>query len=458
MFSCFRWLSLRSLPENLPFALFDGVELRLDQLRHLSLTTICDFVRHLRMQGKRCILTHVQDSMIQAIIREPKLIDVFIDTPLESSLVGKVPAHRRILSFHNFNSTPKDLKKLWHVMSRIEAYHYKIATWVTSTSEALKMVLFAQDHPNLTVVPMGPIGRPMRCIAAALKTPFVYLLPKNDQQPTCQLNIEEWVGVQEVEEFTALLGWPISHSLSEIVYSECYRRWKMKAVHCKLAVRPHEVFDVLNILWQLPCIGLSITMPLKEIVAGYVNCEPIAEQIGAVNALKRGRHGWDGFNTDALSAAALLRPWQGKRALLLGAGGAARAVFWALKSHAIATVVVNRSHRPWIKGAKVTWCDYEKQWPKWDLLINATSLGMFGEAQLPCIERLEPYKIVFDLVYRPRYTQLLQRATELQCSVVDGLEFFIWQALFFFEKLLHKQATETQAAMLRAYIENYLVD
>lgn len=230
-------------------------------------------------------------------------------------------------------------------------------------------------------------------------------------------------------------------------------------VYLALPTPAEQLETVLRGLEALDCRGLNVTLPHKQAVARLCrNLSPLAERVGAVNTLVRhSEGGWLGDNTDVAGFLAPLRAngssWQGRQAVVLGCGGSARAVVAALVELGCGSVgVAGRSTanleallapcRRWAPQLEaVAWNPQNKALgsalARADLVVNTTPVGMAlathpeGALQNPLtpaeLESLRPGSTVYDLIYTPRPTALLQAAQDRGCQCIDGLEMLVQQ-------------------------------
>lgn len=234
-----------------------------------------------------------------------------------------------------------------------------------------------------------------------------------------------------------LIGYPLGHSFSQKYFSEKFAREG-------IADARYELFPIENVA-ALPALvaehpdlkGLNVTIPHKETVIPLLHeLDETARQVGAVNCIKFENQQLKGFNTDVTGFEQSLRTagkgqWSGAgtAALILGAGGASKAVAYVLKKQGIPFLFVSRN--PAGEGR----ISYEaiRQLPLayYRLIVNTTPLGMAPNTgtcpDLP-FEQLGPQHLVYDLVYNPAETLLLQRAKEKGCIVKNGLEMLHLQA------------------------------
>ena len=241
-----------------------------------------------------------------------------------------------------------------------------------------------------------------------------------------------------------------------------FHRERVNAVYLPLKTEsgPNGVADLLNLARQLPLSGISITMPLKQqLLPHLANVDPLTAKLGACNTIRTGSDGkLYGFNTDV---AGIVRPLEkrmqlkGARVLVLGAGGAARAAVYGLvekgaqvsvwsRKEATAKELAASAGANALTRKQVAACEFE-------VLINATPCGMHGNAHPLPLEPTEwKARVVFDLVYNPLDTPLLQVARKRGAHIIQGVEMFVYQGARQFEIWTGKPAPE--AEMLRVVL------
>ena len=227
---------------------------------------------------------------------------------------------------------------------------------------------------------------------------------------------------------------PAGHTLSPVLHTTAYDALGLRARYQAFDVESVSLADAVRGMRALGIRQLSVSLPHKEAVlelADRVSDE--ASRIGAANTLTRVGEEIVADNTDWLGVRRTLEvldDWTDKRATVVGAGGAARAVVYALRELGMEVTVVNRSpHRAERLaadlGTRVGTLD-----EPWDLLVNATPLGMHPKtAESPVAqEQLRRGGTVFDTVYRPLETRLLREARSRGCRTQDGLDMLVHQA------------------------------
>jgi shikimate dehydrogenase len=246
-----------------------------------------------------------------------------------------------------------------------------------------------------------------------------------------------------------LMGWPVSHSRSPRLHNWWIERYGIDGVYVPLTVRPEHLGEALHALPKLGFAGCNLTIPHKEAAAGLVDeVDDLARRVGAVNTVVVQPDGglWGG-NSDVFGFAESLRSdapgWRAEQgdAVVLGAGGAARAVVVALQDLGARVLVLNRTRgRADALAAEFTcaaadWDDRASALAGAGLLVNTTSQGMDGEPPLDLpLDRLPPRAVVCDVVYVPLRTPLLAEAEARGNPVVDGLNMLLHQARPGFER------------------------
>jgi shikimate dehydrogenase len=253
----------------------------------------------------------------------------------------------------------------------------------------------------------------------------------------------------------AVIGDPVSHSLSPRIMNSAFSQAGIDAVYVALTVRETEAEQAMQMIRTVGLAGVNVTMPLKQAIVPYLDqLSPTAKQVGAANCVINTDGVLTGHNTDCtgfrLSLSNHFKSAPSK-AFLLGAGGAARAIAselvrWGCKK----LVLTNRSQDKaealsellretgtcQIKVLPWNPADWEATLNATNLIINATSLGMGGKgsvAELLCWKGISRQAIIYETVYNPLDTDLLTQARQHRFQVVEGIELLLWQAVAGFE-------------------------
>lgn len=237
-----------------------------------------------------------------------------------------------------------------------------------------------------------------------------------------------------------VLGNPVAHSKSPLVHNQAFADHHIDAIF--LAFEPTDIQQAMDAVREFNIRGVSITIPFKETVMPFLDqIDDQASAIGAVNTIVNRNGVLCGFNTDSQAAVAPLNrsDISGKTVLIIGAGGAARAVSFGIHEQKGGLKITNRSQAKGralaaLYGAEFVPMDQVGQLRP-DIVINATSIGMAPrENALSCpADCLTPDTLVMDVVYTPLETKLLSVARQIGCRVVDGLTMFVAQAAAQFE-------------------------
>jgi shikimate dehydrogenase len=264
-----------------------------------------------------------------------------------------------------------------------------------------------------------------------------------------------------------ILGWPVEHSRSPALHGAAFRARGLEAQYVCFPVHPDDVADAVRGLKALGVRGANVTVPHKEAVIPYLDAvTPAARAIGAVNTIVREVDKLIGHNTDAPGLARSLDDagveLSGARALVLGAGGAARASVVGLAQRGASRVVVAARRLEQAQqlvddlSATCAPCalsstdmsreSLTRELRETTLLVQSTSATLasspdaVGFAASLAIELLPEHATVMDLVYRPRETTVLARARERGLRAVDGLGMLLHQGALAFELWTHMPA------------------
>lgn len=247
-----------------------------------------------------------------------------------------------------------------------------------------------------------------------------------------------------------LIGWPVGHSRSPAMHNQAFAHLGLNWQYLLLPVYPEHVADAVRGLRALGFAGANVTVPHKlAVMEALDEVMPEAQAIGAVNTIVN-RDGYlVGYNTDGIGFLRALREGgfspENCDALLLGAGGASRAVLYALLSEGAKVTIVNRTPSRAERlaqefgdffGVKIPVMTFDcpimlqEALNQANLLVNATSLGMSPHSEasaLPDGIRFPPRLTVYDLVYNPLETRLLADARAAGATAIDGLGMLIHQ-------------------------------
>lgn len=366
---------------------------------------------------------------------------------------------RGIVSFHNFQEVPKDLPgivtRLGQFCRKDEAI--KVAAQCNSYREALRMLALCKGRRDVIAVPMGEIGLPARVLALAHGSALAYAAVGEKTAPG-QLTLDEMKNLYRADKLDrktkvyGVIGNPVSHSLSPLMHNTGFIARKLNAVYLPFLVK--DLRDFLGAIKLLNIAGFSVTLPWKERILRHLDdCDPLAAKIGAVNTVVVRRNGkLYGCNTDYVGVLRALERrvrLRGSRVLLYGAGGVARAVAFALaQGGAIVCVCARRPDQARQLARAVGGEAVERRRLRrefFDAIVNCTPVGMHphpGRSPLRADEL--NCRLVFDTVYRPQRTRLLQLAERRGIETVSGVEMFIAQGVAQWEIWTESRAPEAK--------------
>jgi len=394
-----------------------------------------------------------------------------VDLELQSALKAKPDAIARlrsraglILSFHDFRAT-RNLDETLEKMLKIPADFYKVVSAATTLFDNVTMMKFVQarsDKHALVGLCMGEQGIISRVLSARAGSVFTFGAISSDLKTAPgQVSTRDLRSIYRIEQVDAatrvygVAGDPVEHSLSPVIMNAAMRRENVNSVYLPLHAKTMK--DLIHCVREIPLHGLSITMPYKQAILAHLdNTDAHTAKIGACNTVVRGQDGkLYGFNTDV---AGVLRPLEqrltidGAKVLVIGAGGAARAAVFGLRERGAEVWVMNRTSA---KGQKLARQAKAKSIKRadlrkiaFDVIINATPIGMGNTRDCPLKDEEIKARVVFDMVYDPVETHLLQVARAKGIAVIPGVEMFVQQAARQFEIWTGKPAPAGD--MLRA--------
>jgi 3-dehydroquinate dehydratase/shikimate dehydrogenase len=363
---------------------------------------------------------------------------VDVEDGAAADLLRRTGGQRLVRSFHDFTGGVADAAdRLRHLLAS-GAEVAKLAVTASRLADLAPLAALGRGAPGRTVIlAMGEAGIASRVLAAHMGARWTYA---GDAVAPGQLSLPRMRDEFRVPSITAatrvfgVLGRPVGHSVSPAMHNAAFAAAGLDAVYVPLAAESFEDFAAFADAFAVD--GVSVTAPYKldaRRAATVTDARSIS--IGAVNTLRRSAGGWDGLNTDADGFMVPLagRDLRGRRAAVLGAGGAARSVVVALTAAGAAVTVHARRPQAAHALAEATGAA-AGAWPpaedSWELLVNTTPVGTAPDctaAPLQFAGRLDG-RIVYDLVYNPTETALLRQAGGLGADCLGGLPMLAAQA------------------------------
>jgi 3-dehydroquinate dehydratase / shikimate dehydrogenase len=478
----------------------DIVELRTDYLEGLSSESVGQLITTVHGAGKPALVTCRDQAeggnrQIDLAVRTEILVGAlrqgadFIDCEYRNfqkpavrtailTELQQYTAARLILSAHNFQGPFEDLTTLYdNIMASCPQAIPKIAFTAHHVSDCLPAFdLLLNRRGDTIVIAMGPAGQITRILAKKFGSLLTFACLDADsstapgQMGLSQFRDFRWNALREDTQVFGVIGNPIVHSMSPAIFNTLFEALQINAVYVPILLEGGfpEFADFLDGLRSRPKShgldfhGFSITIPHKSNALEYLlrqggSVEPLASRIGAVNTLKLGYGELpSGFNTDYAGAMdALVHALQinrhglhGKSVAVLGAGGAARAIVAGLCDARAKVTIYNRTFEKARALAEEFHCPFAGLDPSTkfaaDIIVNCTSIGMYPNVNVSPLspDNLRPGMVVFDTVYNPLDTLLLQQARAAGAIPVQGVEMFIRQAMAQFQLFTGRQAQE----------------
>lgn len=398
------------------------------------------------------VLKRAADAGCTFIDVELKVAEEFLKTFPKESLEGT----GLILSRHDFERTPPaEELQAWVAQAwDIGADVVKIATTAQTITDVRQVIDLLQKKRGRTIaLSMGDHGQISRLLASKFGAFLTFgSLEKGKESAPGQTTVKDLVSVYRIHQQNedtqvfGLIGNPVSHSKGPVLHNASMQSIGFDGVYV-----PFLVDDVDAFLSAFPEFsGFSVTIPHKQSALKYGvqhgDVDVVAQKIGALNTLVRLEDGsLYGCNTDYLAAIKAIEnalrsigheDLKGKNVVVVGAGGAGRAIAFGAKEKGANVTVVNRSKESAEKLAADVGCSVRgldellKGEIRGDVLANTTSVGMYPNVEhSPVPAKILPgFLVVFDAVYNPKNTRLLQDASAAGCAIANGVDMFVGQA------------------------------
>jgi len=463
-----------------PGRAFDVAELRLDYIQSPDLSRLlesrpCPVIVTCRPQREGGRWTGDEGRRLELLAEATRLGADYVDVELDA--LPRLSRHgdtRLIVSYHNFDHTPANLAEIARQIEATDAHIVKLATTATSLRDNLAAfdVLRAARKPTIAVT-MGEHGHISRVLGPKFGAFLVFAsLATGRETAPGQVPVRDLLELyrfRQIGPATRVYGVianPVAHSMSPAIHNAAFAKTGVDAVY--LPFRVDDVADFIPAYTALPVDGYSVTIPHKQAVLPLLDkIQPLAGRIGAVNTLVARDGRLCGSNTDWSAAVAAIDSGlpegdtlDGKHVLMLGAGGAARAIAFGLTERGCLVTIANRTHERAERLAADVGCQVvplaDVGSVAYDILVNATSIGMHPNVDATPLDAglLRPGALIFDSVYNPLETRLLREARAAGCRTVDGLAMFVNQAVEQFELWTHRPAPRPT---MRAVVESRLL-
>lgn len=256
------------------------------------------------------------------------------------------------------------------------------------------------------------------------------------------------ITISGITNIYGLIGHPVSHSLSPVMQNAAFSATNHDAVYLCFPVHMNDLNQAIDGIRSLGIKGVNVTIPLKIAILSHLDkLDPVAAEIGAVNCVINQEGVLTGYNTDGLGALKALEaariPLDSQNIAMIGAGGTTKAIAYYLAPLCQSMNIVNRTEakavqlastlqktfkKP-IAGKPLNASTLRKALDTADILINTTSVGMYPNSDTSIVPQrlLRPDLVVFDVVYTPLKTRLLQFAEQAGAKTINGLQMLVYQ-------------------------------
>lgn len=447
-------------------SLADVIELRLDLIEGLDFTR----VEKLRKSSSKPMIFTLRppeqggkfskgemerlDLLKKFAALEPNYIDFeyFLSEGQIKNVLEGHPSIIPLISYHDFSATPDNMGEIWSKLPQIEGAHYKIATTAKSSLDVLRLFQYEKSSSKpISMMAMGKIGQPTRIAGPLFKSELTYAslddceVAPGQLSASALLNTYQYKSLNEETKLLGLIGDPVDKSIGYLVHNEIFRENKINALYVNFLIKDSELGAFLTESHHLGLFGFSVTMPHKERIIPFLNeIDNEAKEIGAVNTLSWTANGWKGFNTDgkgALNAIEEVIYVFGKKVLLLGAGGASKAIAYEAQKRGAEVIILNRDAgkakilAEQIQGIGGGLEEFKKFRDQgYDILINCTPEGLPIDPELFLAK-----SVVMDINTKPSNNQFLSKAAEKNCRTIEGYRMFMHQAMLQLEIWFNKK-------------------
>jgi 3-dehydroquinate dehydratase/shikimate dehydrogenase len=451
------------------------IELRLDFLtkapdfKRLLVDKSCSLMATVRrpLDGGRYSGSEDARRMIlrQAIVAGFDWVDLETDV---ADFIPRFGKTRRVVSYHNMHEVPSDLEKIHERLCDQDADVVKIAVRGQQPEDNLRVLRLCQNATTPTVAfTMGDMSMPSRVLCLKYGAPFTYAAfnPERGIAPGLpsfedMKHVYHADAINEETDLYGIVGDPVAHSLGPVVHNAAFHSQRINAVYVPFRVPRSQLESFLKHFDVLGVRGYSVTIPHKEQAAIVATQrDPSVSLTQAANTLVRLGGGFAAYNTDYAAAIESLLAGmpqntdgspptlQSRVALVLGAGGAARAVAHALHREGAMVSIANRTYERAQKLAEEIGCrsiDWAARHSvQADVLVNCTSVGMHPNIDESPVHHscLRPGLVVMDIVYTPETTLLIREAKSRGCHVITGVDMFARQAAVQFQRFTGQAAS-----------------
>lgn len=355
-----------------------------------------------------------------------------------------------IISYHDFEKTPelKELEKLYDNLKDLNPDLIKIVTKANSFLDNKTIFGLLKKRFNLISFCMGIHGKFSRVLAKKYGSRITFAsLDEKSRSEESQLTVKELnseYNYKTSDRNTKLLGVIGEHaenSKSRFMHNKMFKKFKLNCIYHPLKLRSEELAEFMAWFRTDNFIGAAVTVPHKIAIMKHLDkVDETAREISAVNTIVKDDDELIGYNTDHYGAVEALKEkivLKDAKILIMGAGGAARAIVYGLSKEEADITIINRSFEKAKDLAKKFGCKYKKMGElkeiieDREIIINTTSVGMSPNTKESVVpkECLKEGKVVMDIIYTPIKTKLIKDAEKVNCSIITGERMLIYQAM-----------------------------
>ena len=444
--------------------LADLVELRIDFIKDIDKKKLKKLLKN---KKKKVIVTcrpkgmygnynGKEEKRIELIKNAIELNADYIDIEMESNnkeikdMISNKKNSKIIVSHHNSKETPslRELNNKYNEIKKLNPDLVKIVATADSINDNFTIFNLLKGKSGLIAFCMGVRGQISRILAPKYGSRITFAsLKEGKESASGQISIEEMKNVYNIDlinnetKVVGVIGEFAENSMSKYMHNASFKEKKLDFIYIPFKVKKEELKEFINNLRKFGFAGASVTIPHKVEVMKYLDkIDETAKQIGAINTVVNKNGKLIGYNTDYYGAVEALKEkikLKNKKALVVGAGGGARAVVYGLKKENAGITITNRT----MEKARVLAKEFNVKFDGMknikqliknnDIIINTTSVGMAPNTNESIINGndLIKGKLVVDIVYKPSETKLIKLARKSKCSVITGNKMLIYQAI-----------------------------
>jgi len=444
--------------------LADLVELRIDFIKDIDKKKLKKLLKN---KKKKVIVTcrpkgmygnynGKEEKRIELIKNAIELNADYIDIEMESNnkeikdMISNKKNSKIIVSHHNSKETPslRELNNKYNEIKKLNPDLVKIVATADSINDNFTIFNLLKGKSGLIAFCMGVRGQISRILAPKYGSRITFAsLKEGKESASGQISIEEMKNVYNIDlinnetKVVGVIGEFAENSMSKYMHNASFKEKKLDFIYIPFKVKKEELKEFINNLRKFGFAGASVTIPHKVEVMKYLDkIDETAKQIGAINTVVNKNGKLIGYNTDYYGAVEALKEkikLKNKKALVVGAGGGARAVVYGLKKENAGITITNRT----MEKARVLAKEFNVKFDGMknikqliknnDIIINTTSVGMAPNTNESIINGndLIKGKLVVDIVYKPSETKLIKLARKSKCSVITGDRMLIYQAI-----------------------------